>query len=105
MPEFDMIAHLEDQYDFSMRTFGPGQRTGGNLDHMSKELIEIRDNPDDLEEWIDMILLACDGAMRRGFTPGEIVDMMAYKLAKNKKREWPDWRTQPTDKAITHIER
>jgi hypothetical protein len=28
---------------------------------------------------------------------------VADKQAHNEAREWPDWRTQPTDRAIEHV--
>jgi hypothetical protein len=41
----DLIQHLFRQRDFSLRTFGPGQRTHGVLDHIRKELAEIEAKP------------------------------------------------------------
>lgn len=38
---FDLVQHLYRQRDFSERTFGPGTRTQGVLDHIRKELREI----------------------------------------------------------------
>lgn len=99
---FDLIEHLERQKDFSARTFGPGDRAQGVVDHIRKELNEIEASPSDLEEWIDVIILACDGAWRQGYSPREIAETLACKLAKNERRKWPDWRTMPTDKAIEH---
>lgn len=36
--EFDLIAHLKRQADFSLRVFGPGPRVRGITDHIHKEL-------------------------------------------------------------------
>lgn len=103
MPTFDLIAHLERQRVFSLRTFGPGPRTQGVLHHIRSELREIARAPADLEEWIDVVLLACDGAWRAGYTPHQIAEALAAKLAKNEARSWPDWRTQPSNQAIHHL--
>jgi hypothetical protein len=46
MRTFDLIAHLEKQREFSERTFGPGPRTAGVIDHIRKELREIESEPD-----------------------------------------------------------
>src|SRR5690606_21013427 len=100
---FDLVAHLDRQRAFSERTFGHGVRTQGVLDHIRKELAEIEAAPHDLTEWIDVVLLAFDGAWRAGYTPQQIADALATKQAKNEARDWPDWRTQPADRAITHI--
>ena len=99
----DFIAHLHRQRAFSARTFGPGARTAGVLDHIRKELREIEAKPDDLSEWIDVVLLACDGAWRAGHTPEQIAEALAAKLAHNETREWPDWRTADPDRAIEHV--
>lgn len=99
---FDLIAHLTRQREFSERTFGPGKRTDGVTDHIEKELGEVRKNPDDLSEWIDIVLLAFDGAWRHGHSPLAIAQALAAKQAKNEQRKWPDWRTAPAGKAIEH---
>jgi len=99
---FDLIDHLERQRAFSERTFGPGQRTKGVIDHIRKELTEIEADPTDIKEWVDVILLALDGAWRAGWEPAAIADAIAAKQAKNEARTWPDWRTADPDKAIEH---
>ena len=95
-------AHIERQRDFSTRTFGPGTRTAGVLDHIAKELDEIRKAPTDLSEWADVIILALDGAQRTGAAPQDIIDAIVAKQDKNESRDWPDWRDQDPDKAIEH---
>lgn len=101
--KLELVQHLYRQRAFSKATFGPGQRTEGVLDHAIKEIEEIREKPDDLEEWIDLILLAFDGAWRAGFTPEEIVKMILFKQGKNEDRVWPDWRSADQSKAIEHV--
>lgn len=95
-------AHIERQRAFSLRTFGPGPRTQGVTDHIAKELDEIREAPFDLDEWVDVIILALDGAWRAGGEPQQIIDAIKAKQAKNESRDWPDWRTADPDKAIEH---
>lgn len=99
---FDLAAHLERQRAFSLKTFGPGTRAAGIVDHIRKELIEIDADPTDVEEWIDVIILAFDGALRAGYEPAQIVKAIVAKQTKNEKRRWPDWRTADPDKAIEH---
>lgn len=96
-------AHIRRQIDFSFATFGPGPRTAGVIDHIRKELIEIEADPLDLGEWVDVIILAIDGAWRAGHEPEEIIAAIKAKQAKNEARAWPDWRTANTDKAIEHV--
>lgn len=99
----DLIQHLQRQRGWSEETFGPGHRTKGLLDHIEKELEEIELKPLDLEEWVDLVLLALDGAWRSGHTSKQIADALEAKQSKNENREWPDWRTAPKNKAIEHV--
>ena len=99
---FNFADHLQRQRDFSEKTFGPGARTAGVVDHIRKELKEIEAAPDDITEWIDVVILALDGAWRSGASPQQIIDAMVSKQTKNEGRIWPDWRTAPTDRAIEH---
>lgn len=101
--EYDMIAHLRRQMDFSMRTFGPGRRVEGVLDHIEKEIVEVRNSGGDLSEWVDLVILSMDGAWRSGATPEQVVEAIRAKQSKNEARIWPDWRTADPDKAIEHV--
>lgn len=103
---FDRIdaEHIDRQREFSEKTFGPGLRTNGVVDHIRKELIEILLDPTDLKEWVDVIILAFDGAWRTGAGSQEIIDAIMAKQTKNEQRTWPDWRTSDYDKAIEHTE-
>ncbi len=96
-------AHLCRQREFSLNTFGPGARTNGVLDHIAKELDEIRAEPQDISEWVDVIILAFDGAWRAGWEPQQILDAIVAKQSRNEQREWPDWRTADPEKAIEHV--
>lgn len=98
-------AYMYRQIAFSHKTFGPGERTEGVVDHIRKELDEVLEHPEDIEEWADIIILAIDGAWRVGFMPEEIISAVKSKLEKNENREWPDWTTAEPGKAIEHIRR
>lgn len=98
----NLIEHLYYQREFSEKTFGPGHRTKGVCDHIRKELKEIEQDPLDLNEWVDIILLSLDGAWRTGASPEEICNAIRAKQAKNERRVWPDWRTADPNKAIEH---
>lgn len=101
--DFNLHRHLQRQRAFSERNFGPGMRTQGVVDHIRKELIEVLANPQDLSEWIDVAILALDGAWRTGATPAQIIAALVAKQDKNEARNWPDWRTAPPDQAIEHV--
>lgn len=100
---FDLQVHLERQKAFSEKTFGPGRRTQGVIDHIRKELAEIEADPTDIMEWVDVIILAFDGAWRAGWKPHDIIDAIVLKQSRNENRQWPDWRSSAPDKAIEHI--
>lgn len=96
-------AHIAHQRAWSLKTFGPGPRTAGVIDHIRRELVEIEEDPTDLEEWADLLILSFDGAYRHGHEPQAIIDQIKAKQAKNEQRNWPDWRTAPSDEAIEHL--
>ncbi|MCB4365433.1 DUF550 domain-containing protein [Hydrogenophaga taeniospiralis] len=104
--QFDLVTHLHRQIAFSERTFGPGDRTAGVCDHIRKELREVQDDAaaglPTLAEWVDVIILAFDGAWRSGATPEQITKAIVAKQSKNEGRKWPDWRTADPTKAIEH---
>lgn len=105
-PMFNLIVHLYNQRVFSIRTFGPpgqGQKPEGVLRHIEKEVRELRVDPTNLEEWVDMMLLSMDGAIKSGHSPEEISTMLMAKQVKNESREWPDWRTGDLSQSIEHV--
>ena len=113
----DLKHHLIRQMIFSKTTFGPGTRTKGVLDHIVKEVEEVREAGGSADEWVDLVILSldgltrqlsyCDGGDRRFATNSEIAEiacnMIVEKQDRNEKRDWPDWRRMSADKAIEHI--
>ncbi len=109
----DFENYLHKQIVVAKKHFGPGYNYKGILDHIRKETVEIEAKPEDLEEWIDILLLAFDGAWRcvaRYYNsqpddiPATVIGMLNMKLNKNDNRKWPDWRTADPDKAIEHLD-
>lgn len=103
---FDSIEsdNLDEQREWSDRTFGPGRRTEGVLKHIEKEVEEVRrTNGEDLSEWIDLIILAVDGATRAGFSGEQVIHAYHQKMRENRDRRWPDWRDFSEDEPIEHI--
>ena len=109
---------LARQAKFSLKTFGPGRRTGSILDHITKEMAEVRADPTDTTEWTDIGILSFDGAWRHIAFADEdsppptdamlddiglfLARLYLAKLMKNESRKWPDWRTASPDQAIEH---
>jgi len=96
-----LAEYVIDQRRWSQVTFGPGKRTRGITQHISKELDEIRAAPADISEWIDVIILAIDGYWRAGGDPHGLMQALRAKQAVNFSRRW-----QPTtseDEATEHV--
>lgn len=112
----DLKQHLLRQMAFSHATYGPGKRTAGLVDHIRKELVEIIEGDGAPIEWVDVVILALDGLTREliydakinGRGDPENAAFMACRLictkqTINEARDWPEWRTQPADRAIQHL--
>lgn len=98
---FDLTAYIDRQRKWSTHTFGPGPRLKGILEHIRRELKEIEESPGDVTEWIDVVILALDGAWRAGYDPINIAAAMANKQQKNFARKWPEPTSE--DVAVEHI--
>lgn len=103
LDSFDLRAHMERLGAWSEQTFGPGERTQAVLAHIRKELVEIEDNPTDTIEWVDVVMMALDGARRAGATPDDIIAVLVSKQVINEQRRWPDWRKAKAGEPIEHI--
>lgn len=97
-PAFDLIDYITRQQEWSLKTFGPGLRTEALTAHIAKELDEVRENPTDIVEAIDIIILGLDLAYRTGATPEAIVAALEEKQRRNFEREWHDpVKGEPTE--------
>ena len=99
---YDLVTHLRRAAEFSARAFGPFTRKHGVVAHIRKELVEIEADPTDLREWVDVVILGFDGALRTGASPEQIADALFDKQVKNERREWPDWRLAADGQPIEH---
>ncbi len=99
----NLVKYLKRQLAWSSSTFGPGERTEGILDHILKEMIEVREDPESVEEWVDIAILALDGALRVGHGPDAIARQLTLKLHINEHRKWPTPEEMEHHKAIEHI--
>jgi hypothetical protein len=101
--DFSLVAMIRKQKEWSEKTFGPGTRLQGVLNHIRKELTEIEDSHGlDTYEWIDILILVIDGAMRAGHSPEDFVTALMQKVEINHQREWPDWRQFDQNTPIEH---
>lgn len=99
---FNFEGFLDDKQKWSEQTFGPGNRTLGIVNHIRKELDEILAKPNDISEWMDVVILALDGAWRSGASSEQIIKALVAKHEKNVNRKWPDWRNFTNGEAIEH---
>lgn len=125
----DLKQHLIRQMVFSRANFGPGARTKGIIDHIREELDEVlsaampQAGPAEVvrqtraqiaEEWADLVILSLDGLTRAIWSEADYAitadiaaeiacDTIVTKQGKNERRDWPDWRKAPKDKAINHV--
>jgi hypothetical protein len=95
-----LTAYLTRQWEWSARTFGPGKRTKGVVEHIRKELTEVLAKPHDLSEWIDVIILAMDGYWRHGGKVDQLLADLQAKQDKNFARKWPTPTSE--DIAVEH---
>ena len=85
----ELVNWLTKKMEWSYKTFGTSERHIGVLKHIEKEIEEVRQRPQDVTEWMDIVLLAFDGACRMGFTPDQVVSALIAKQEKNTQRRWP----------------
>ena len=88
MTILNVTQFLEIQREWSIEKFGKGKRTTGICNHIRSELEEIEQQPDSLEEWIDVLLLAFDATWRLGASPEQIIEELLRKQQKNINRYW-----------------
>lgn len=87
--ENTLSSYLRRSIEWSRRTFGPGKRTLGISKHIRSELEEISEKPDDLSEWIDVVILAIDGYWRHGGKPETLMRDIEAKAEINYRRVYP----------------
>ena len=96
------LNFLDNVKKFNNKTFGGftlEEKASSLVKHIRAECVEIEENPTDLDEWIDVVILAMD-ALLRAEEPHEILRRWANKMAKNASRDWPE---PAADKPMFHI--
>lgn len=94
MDRFDFKTFVEKKMAHSYATW-PEQSLKGVLAHARKECDEIEqeiNNPDglvDASEWVDLLLLSIDGAIRSGLSSSDLIRELERKHQINTLRKWP----------------
>lgn len=77
----------EDIAEFTDRTFGDSNPRAKAL-HLMREAQEAADDPSDIVEWADCMILLLDGACKAGFDTSDLYDAVLRKMEINKTRKW-----------------
>jgi hypothetical protein len=85
-----LTALTIDQNDWSQSRFGTPEVKGpiGPLRHMEKEVVEAINEPGDIEEYADLLILWLDATWRAGFTLEQVIQAAHNKMKVNREREW-----------------
>jgi hypothetical protein len=89
VPMGGFFEFVEEHFEWSKKSFGSTKRTLGIIRHIEKELKEVEADPDDLFEWIDVIILGIDGFCRHGGKPRELLAYLWSKFYRNRLRTYP----------------
>lgn len=103
-PSYDLTLQsaLRRQAAFSHRAFGPGMRTKGIVEHIAEECEEVVDSDHDVNECVDVLILALDLCWRSGARPDEVERALLAKMTKNEARKWPPVGSIGEDQKINH---
>ncbi|MDD9900506.1 MAG: DUF550 domain-containing protein [Alphaproteobacteria bacterium] len=72
---------------FTDKTFGTSTPRAKAL-HLAEEAQEAADDPADIIEWADCIILLLDGVRKAGYTTDDLYDAVQRKMEINKNRTW-----------------
>jgi hypothetical protein len=81
------VGSLDALRAWSLQEYGEGPQVDRVVGHIRRELAEVEAAPNDLSEWVDVITIAADGAMRAGYTPQQIIDGIAANQVKLESRQ------------------
>jgi hypothetical protein len=100
----DLAAFFDAKAAWARGTFGDHLTPSAILGHLRKELDEIERDPADLVEWVDLVLLAIDGAHRFAGADGRaFVAALLAKHAANTRREWPPIGSIDPTRPVEHV--
>lgn len=88
----DMLCELyKDEAAWSDATFGPPSERGpiGPLKHLIQEAQEAIDEPTDIMEYADCLLLVLDASRRAGYSLTNLLDAAKLKFDILKTRKYP----------------
>ena len=84
----DRWQQLQDDIGiFTEKTF-PDATPRSKALHMAEEAIEAANDPQDILEWADCMILLLDAARKAGYSTSDIYDGVLRKMEINKTRTW-----------------
>lgn len=98
----ELLSLAVDQKEWSEKTFGSYMERGpvGPLKHIMKECQEAVDDPTDIEEYADILILWLDSVWRAGFGLLPVIKAAQKKMEVNKTRKF----SAPTaDEPMEHV--
>ena len=72
------------------KTHFPKSKIEHNLIHMKREIEEVLENPEDLEEWADILICYMGGFGKTKFTTKELFESVDKKIEKNINIKWKE---------------
>jgi hypothetical protein len=81
------LQDFVDRHDEWARGIFPDETLDSKLSHLKKEVDEVREHPDDLEEWADCGMLLLHSLKRAGFTVQQWLEAMERKFAEVQTRK------------------
>lgn len=78
----------EQIHSWSLKTFGSKGGVESTFNHMVEEMREVLDDPTDIMEWADVLILYMDAAAHCGHTMETIREAVLEKHCINVNREW-----------------
>ena len=84
----DSLQSLQDRIAaWQQRTF-PEQPLAGKLAHLVREARELRADPEDLQEWADVLILLLGAAAVRGLSVQDLRHVAELKFNIAQQRQW-----------------
>lgn len=87
MSKIDFSEFQKEHGVWSDQTFG-ARSPIGPLHHLRKEVDEVIQNPTDIKEYADCLLLLMDSARLSGFNMDDLYFAAQQKFKENKQRKW-----------------
>jgi len=91
------------QRTWSTTQFGESVDLPRILNHITEATGDVEKEPARLHNWIDIVLLAMDGAWRAGHSPKEVVQAIQDVQVRNIMRDWQNPGDLPIGEPIKHI--